>query len=103
MDGYRFDDRFLDELKLKNNIVTVINGYVPLKKKGKTYWGRCPFHSEKTPSFAVNEADQYYHCFSCKTSGNVIKFVMEMESMTFYDAVKMLAGREGLRCNLLLC
>ena len=78
MDGYRFDDRFLDELKLKNNIVTVINGYVPLEKKGKTYWGRCPFHSEKTPSFAVNEADQYYHCFGCKASGNVIKFVMEM-------------------------
>lgn len=96
MDGYRFDDRFLDELKLKNNIVTVINGYVPLEKKGKTYWGRCPFHSEKTPSFAVNEADQYYHCFGCKASGNVIKFVMEMESMTFYDAVKMLAERANM-------
>lgn len=91
-----FNEEFLNELKARTNIVTVINRYVPLEKKGGNYWGRCPFHLEKTPSFSVNEADQFYHCFGCKASGNVFKFIMEMESMSFFDSVKLLADEAGL-------
>ncbi len=80
-----------DELLSKLNVVEVISKYVPLKKKGGTYWGCCPFHHEKDPSFAVNEAKQFYHCFGCKESGNAITFVQKMESIEFWDAVKMLA------------
>lgn len=69
----------------------VISKYVPLKKKGGTYWGCCPFHHEKEPSFAVNEAKQFYHCFGCKESGNAITFIQKIESIDFWDAAKMLA------------
>lgn len=89
-------DEFLDELKQRNNIVSVISRYLPLEKKGRNFWGRCPFHTEKTASFSVNEVDQYYHCFGCKASGNIFKFVMEMESVSFLDAVKIIAGWSGL-------
>lgn len=89
-------EEFLEELKQRNNIVTVVSKYVPLERKGRNWWGRCPFHLEKTPSFSVNEVDQYYHCFGCKASGNVVKFVMEIESLTFIEAVKMLAENSGL-------
>ena len=68
---------FIEELKQKNDIVSVVSRYVPLVKKGRLYWGRCPFHGEKTPSFTVNEENQYYHCFGCKESGDVIKFVQK--------------------------
>ena len=73
-----FSEEFLNELKSRTNIVTIVNRYVPLEKKGSNYWGRCPFHAEKTPSFSVNEVDQYYHCFGCKASGDVFKFIMDM-------------------------
>lgn len=96
MEVVKFSDAFLEELKHRNNIVSVVSKYVPLEKKGKTYWGRCPFHSEKTPSFSVNEIDQFYYCFGCKAGGNVIRFVMEMESVSFVDAVKMLAEWAGM-------
>lgn len=92
-----FSEEFLNELKSRCNIVTVINRYVPLEKKGSNYWGRCPFHIEKTPSFCVNETDQFYHCFGCKASGNVFKFLMEMESVSFFDAVKLLADESGVQ------
>ena len=95
--GRGFSEEFLNELKSRSNIVTVINRFVPLEKKGSNYWGRCPFHIEKTPSFCVNEADQFYHCFGCKAGGNVFKFLMEMESITFFDAVKMLADEAGMQ------
>lgn len=74
----------------------VASGYFSLEKRGATYWACCPFHHEKTPSFAVNEADQYYHCFGCGASGDVIKLVQNLENIEFYDAVKLLAGRVGL-------
>ena len=82
---------FIEELKQKNDIVSVVSRYVPLVKKGRLYWGRCPFHGEKTPSFTVNEENQYYHCFGCKESGDVIKFVQKIENVDFMDAVKMMA------------
>lgn len=86
---------FLEELKYKCDIVEVISGYVPLQKKGGRYFGCCPFHNEKTPSFCVNNG--WYHCFGCGASGDVVKFVMEMESVTFYDAVKLLADKAGMQ------
>ena len=87
---------FLYTLKEKTNIVEVASGYVSLERRGGSYWACCPFHHEKTPSFAINEADQYYHCFGCGESGDVIKFVQSMENIDFMDAVKLLADKAGL-------
>ncbi len=94
--GGGLTQEFLDELKFKCDIVSVISGYIRLDKKGGKYFGCCPFHNEKTASFCVNVDGQYYHCFGCGASGNVINFVMEMESLSFYDAVKHLAERAGM-------
>ena len=85
------DRDWIDELISKLNIVDVVSKYVPLTRKGRTYWGCCPFHHEKDPSFAVNEDKQFYHCFGCKESGNVITFIQKIESVEFWDAVKILA------------
>lgn len=90
-----FTPEFLEELKYKCDIVEVISQYVPLQKKGGRYFGCCPFHNEKTPSFCVNNG--WYHCFGCGASGDVVKFVMEMESVSFYEAVKILADKVGLQ------
>lgn len=90
-----FTPEFLEELKYKCDIVEVISQYVPLQKKGGRYFGCCPFHNEKTPSFCVNNG--WYHCFGCGASGDVVKFVMEMESVSFYDAVKILADKVGMQ------
>ena len=90
------DSEFLAKLKSKNDIVEVIGNYVSLEKKGSNYWACCPFHHEKTPSFSVNSIDQYYHCFGCGVSGDVVKFVMEMESVDFMDACKILADKAGM-------
>ncbi len=84
-------------LKEKVNIVEVAAGYLTLERRGNGHWACCPFHHEKTPSFSINEADQYYHCFGCGESGDVIKFVREMENIDFMDAVKLLAERAGLQ------
>lgn len=83
---------WIDELLSRTDLVRLISRYVPLNKKGRTYWGCCPFHHEKEPSFAVNEEKQFYHCFGCKESGNAISFVQKMESVDFIDAVRMLAA-----------
>ncbi|MCM1438957.1 MAG: DNA primase [Roseburia sp.] len=87
------DQEFLRTLKEKVNIVEVAGSYITLDKRGASYWACCPFHHEKTPSFAINEAGQYYHCFGCGESGDVIRFVSEMESVDFMEAVKLLADR----------
>lgn len=83
----------MQELKQKNDIAEVIGSYVALDKKGGNYWACCPFHHEKTPSFAVNESEQFYHCFGCGASGDVVKFVQEIESTDFMGAVRILAAR----------
>ena len=88
-----FDAKFLDELKNKNDIVEVVGRYVSLQQKGGNYWGRCPFHHEKTASFSVNPNGQFFYCFGCHKSGDVISFIMEIESLDFNDAVKFLAER----------
>ncbi len=84
---------FLRTLKQKSDIVEVIGSYVALDRKGGQYWACCPFHHEKTASFAVNEGEQFYHCFGCQTSGDVIRFVQEIESTDFMGAVRILAAR----------
>ena len=87
---------FLTTLKDKVNIIEVASGYLSLERRGGTWWACCPFHHEKTPSFAINEADKFYHCFGCGESGDVIKFVQSMENIDFMDAVKILAERVKL-------
>lgn len=87
---------FLNTLKDKLNIIDVASSYVSLEKKGGSYWACCPFHHEKTPSFAISESDQFYHCFGCGASGDIIKFVREMENIDFMEAVKLLADRAKL-------
>lgn len=93
MSGRGMDPRFMQELKQKNNIVEVIGSYIALDRKGGNYWACCPFHHEKTPSFAVNESEQFYHCFGCGVSGDVVRFVQEIESTDFLGAVRILAAR----------
>jgi DNA primase len=87
---------FIHLLLDRTDIVEVIDRYVPLKKKGANYQARCPFHSEKSPSFTVSQTKQFYHCFGCGAHGTAISFLMEHAGLGFVDAVKELAGRAGL-------
>lgn len=85
------------ELKQKNDIVTTVSRYLTLKRKGRTLWACCPFHHEKTPSFAVNEENQFYHCFGCGESGDAITFVAKMENCTNHKAIEILAEKVGMK------
>ncbi|MBV9269449.1 MAG: DNA primase, partial [Acidobacteriaceae bacterium] len=88
---------FAEQLKSQLNIVDVIGQYVRLKRQGSgRYVGLCPFHSEKTPSFSVNGTLQYYKCFGCEAGGDVFRFVMEHDRLTFPEAIKQLAERYGI-------
>ncbi|MBQ2752564.1 MAG: DNA primase [Firmicutes bacterium] len=87
----------IDEIRLQNDIVDVISGYVPLKQKGGSYFGLCPFHNENTPSFSVSADKQLYYCFGCGASGNVISFVMQAENCDFAEAVEKLAQRAHIK------
>lgn len=89
-------ERFLDELNSRVNIVDVVSSYVHLTKKGTNHWGLCPFHNEKTPSFSVNESKQIFHCFGCGKGGGATRFIMEMENLSFPDAVRKLAAQAGM-------
>lgn len=89
----RIPSSWMDELYARTDIVSVVSGYLPLKKDGRRYWGLCPFHHEKTPSFSVNSELNLYYCFGCKAGGNVVQFVMEMERVSYLEAVKLLADR----------
>ena len=91
-----FDQRFLDELTARSDIVEVVSDYVTLTHKGANYFGLCPFHSEKTGSFSVSPDKQIYYCFGCKKGGGVINFIMEEENLSFPDAVRFLAKRANL-------
>ena len=91
-----FDQRFLDELIARSDIVDVVSGYVALQRKGGNLFGLCPFHNEKTPSFSVSPDKQIYHCFGCKKGGGVINFIMEIENLMFPEAVRFLAKRANL-------
>ena len=91
-----FPQNFLDELLARSDIVDIVGSYVSLTPKGGSYWGCCPFHNEKTPSFHVLPDKQFYHCFGCKKGGGVVNFVMEMEGLTYPDAIRFLAKRANL-------
>ncbi len=90
-------EEIVEEVRSRNDIVDVISGYVKLQKKGSNYFGLCPFHNEKSPSFSVSPQKQMYYCFGCGAGGNVITFLMEYESYTFPEALKILADRAGVK------
>lgn len=92
-----FDRNFTDELRARLSLVDVISRRVPLVKKGQNYWGCCPFHNEKTPSFSVNEDKGFYHCFGCGEHGDIISFVMKSENVDFRTAITELAAQAGLK------
>lgn len=90
-------DSFLQELKLKTDVVDVVSSYVSLKKRGNTYVGLCPFHNEKTPSFTVYENTQSFYCFGCGAGGDSVSFMRKIENLDYIDAVKLLAQRAGVQ------
>jgi DNA primase len=92
-----YSDELVEEVRSRNDIVSVIGSYIRLQKKGSNHMGLCPFHNEKTPSFSVNAVKQIYHCFGCGVSGNVVTFIMEYENYTFIEALKFLAERAGVQ------
>ncbi len=87
---------WLSIIKSQTDVVSIISKFITLKKKGKTWWACCPFHYEKTPSFAVNEAEQYFHCFGCGASGDGITFVSKYENVDFKEACQIIAKNEGI-------
>lgn len=87
----RFPAAWMDDFYSRVDIVQVVSAYVPLKRNGSRYWGCCPFHNEKTPSFSVNGEQNLYYCFGCKAGGNVVQFVQEMERLSYREAVELLA------------
>lgn len=91
-----YSDDLIEDIRSKNDIVDVISSYVKLKKQGANYFGLCPFHNEKSPSFSVTPGKQMYYCFGCGEGGNVYSFIMKYENYTFLEAVKMLADRAGI-------
>ena len=91
-----YPDEVIEEVRSSNNIVDIIGGYEKKKKKGSSYFGLCPFHNEKSPSFSVSPNKQMYYCFGCGAGGNVFTFIMEYENQTFPEAVKILADRAGI-------
>lgn len=91
-----YPDELVEEIREKNDIVDVISGYVKLKKQGGNFFGLCPFHNEKSPSFSVSQSKQMFHCFGCGAGGNVFTFVMEYENFTFPEAIQFLAEKAGV-------
>lgn len=91
-----YSEELVEEVRLRNDIVDVISGYVKLQKKGSSYFGLCPFHNEKSPSFSVSREKQMYYCFGCGAGGNVFTFIMEYENYSFVEALKFLAERAGI-------
>lgn len=92
-----FPDDLIEEIRVSNDIVDVISGYVKLEKKGKNFFGKCPFHNEKTGSFSVEPVKQIFHCFGCGKGGNVIHFIMSIENLEFPDALRLLADRAKIQ------
>lgn len=92
-----YPEELVEEVRARNDIVDVVSGYVRMQKKGANYFGLCPFHNEKSPSFSVSPAKQMYYCFGCGAGGNVLTFVMEYENYTFPEALKFLADRAGVK------
>ena len=89
-------EQFIEELTARADIVDVVSQYLPLNKKGGNYWGLCPFHHEKTPSFSVSGDKQIFHCFGCNKGGGVLRFIMEMDNLSYPDAIRKLAAQYGM-------
>lgn len=96
MQNKGYTPEFLDRVRNASNIVDIARNYLPLRQKGQDFWACCPFHSEKTPSFAISAPKQFYYCYGCHESGNVFKFVMKMENLSWPEAVAMLAKRANV-------
>ena len=93
----RYNDEILDEIRSRNDIVSTISQYMTLKRKGRNYFGLCPFHNEKSPSFSVSPDKQIFHCFGCGVGGDVINFVKKIENIGFLDSVRLLAEKSGIQ------
>ena len=91
-----YPEELVEEIRARNDIVDVVSGYVKLQRKGSSYFGLCPFHNEKSPSFSVSPGKQMYYCFGCGAGGNVFTFLMEYENYTFPETLKALADRAGI-------
>ena len=87
----------IDEIASSLDIVEIISQYTQLKKAGRSFMGRCPFHQEKTPSFSVSQEKGVYHCFGCGKSGNIFNFIMDIDNVSFYEAVKLLAEKANIK------
>ena len=92
----RYSEELIDEIRNSNDIVDVISSYVVLKRSGRNFFGLCPFHKEKSPSFSVSPDKQIFHCFGCGVGGNVIHFVSKIENLDFKQTLEMLAERSGI-------
>ena len=92
----------LNHIRTSVDIVDVVSNYIPLTKRGKNYFGVCPFHEDSDPSLSVSQDKQIFSCFSCHTSGNVFNFVQEYEHVSFIEAVKIVAENAGISINIIL-
>ena len=92
----RYSETIIDEVRQSNDIVDVISQYVHLKRSGRNYFGLCPFHNEKSPSFSVSPDKQIFHCFGCGVGGNVFSFLSKIENISFIEAVQNLAARANI-------
>src|SRR5574344_2144528 len=92
----RYSDELIDEIRSKNDIVDIISQYVVLKRSGRNFFGLCPFHKEKSPSFSVSPDKQIFHCFGCGMGGNVFHFLSKVENISFVEALEMLANRANI-------
>ena len=93
----RYSDEILDDVKSSNDIVDVISQYISLKRSGRNYFGLCPFHNEKSPSFSVSPDKQIFHCFGCGVGGNIITFISKIEGIGFKEAIEVLAERANIK------
>ena len=92
----RYSEELIEDIRANNDIVDVISQYVTLKRSGRSYFGLCPFHKEKTPSFSVSVDKQIFHCFGCGAGGNVIHFIQKIENIDFKESIELLAERAGI-------
>ena len=93
----RYSDELIEEVRQSNDIVDVISQYVHLKRSGRNYFGLCPFHNEKSPSFSVSPDKQIFHCFGCGVGGNAFTFLMKIEGISFVEAVQTLAEKANIQ------
>ena len=96
----RISEQIIESVRSKAEIVNTISNYVQLKKRGRNFFGICPFHDEKTPSFSVNQEKQIYKCFGCGVGGGSINFIMEIEKLDFIESIKYLGDQYGIDIEL---